>query len=82
MRPLIPISDAPKWVSLFELYDKIIKNGDCCTIKQLAINGGDLQALGVPKGQKIGEMLNAALDAVMHDPTLNTKEKLIKSLDL
>ncbi|MBR6401142.1 MAG: CCA tRNA nucleotidyltransferase [Firmicutes bacterium] len=80
--PDIGVPDAPKWVSLFELYDKIIKNGDCCTIKQLAINGGDLQALGVPKGQKIGEMLNAALDAVMHDPTLNTKEKLIKSLDL
>ena len=76
------LDNAKKMCKTFLMYDKIIKNGDCCTVKQLAVNGADLQALGIPKGQKIGELLGTALDAVMHDPSLNTKEKLIELLNL
>ena len=79
---LIDLDNAKKMCETSLMYEKIIKNKDCCTIGELAINGGDLQALGVPKGQRIGELLNTALDAVMHDPTLNTKEKLIEILKI
>ncbi len=79
---LIDLDNAKKMCEISLMYEKIIKNKDCCTIGGLAINGGDLQALGVPKGQKIGELLNTALDAVLHDPSLNTKEKLIEILNV
>ena len=59
------------------IFEQIIKNGDCCDLKHLAVSGGDLIAAGVPKGQMIGEKLEKALDAVLHDPEINTKEKLI-----
>ena len=39
-------------------------------------------AAGVPKGRQIGEMLEKALDAVMREPEMNTKEKLFELLEL
>ncbi|MGH7518599.1 MAG: CCA tRNA nucleotidyltransferase [Gemmatimonadales bacterium] len=42
----------------------------------LALNGNDLVALGVPRGPRIGEMLDLLLDRVLADPSLNTKETL------
>lgn len=45
-------------------------------MKTLAVSGKDLMELGVPKGPKIGECLNAALEEVMKDPAKNTKEYL------
>lgn len=65
---------------LYEIYDKIAENGDCCSIKQLAISGEDLIAAGVPRGKLIGEMLGRALEIVMQDPSLNTKTELKKRL--
>ena len=55
---------------------EILDNGDCFTLKTLAVSGKDLMELGVPKGPKIGECLNAALEEVMKDPAKNTKEYL------
>ena len=48
----------------------------CLSIRNLAISGSDLIALGMEPGKAIGEMLSALLDAVLEDPSLNTKEKL------
>lgn len=64
------------------MHDLVIENGDCCAIGGLAINGKDLISAGIPKGKAIGEMLEKALDAVMHDPELNTKDKLFKYLQI
>jgi tRNA nucleotidyltransferase (CCA-adding enzyme) len=49
---------------------------DCVTTKDLAIGGRDLIAIGMKPGPKIGETLDALLDAVLEDPGLNTSEKL------
>ena len=46
------------------------------SIKELAINGNNLAAIGY-SGEKIKEMLNQALDNVLKTPDNNTKEKLI-----
>ncbi|MBA3260438.1 MAG: hypothetical protein H0T68_13350 [Gemmatimonadales bacterium] len=43
---------------------------------QLAIGGGDVQALGV-SGPRIGEVLETLLDRVLEDPSLNTRERLL-----
>lgn len=60
------------------LLDEILKNGDCITLKQLAVNGGDLMRIGIPKGEILGEALNKLLDEVHKNPLLNEKECLLE----
>ncbi|HEU4587055.1 MAG TPA: CCA tRNA nucleotidyltransferase [Gemmatimonadales bacterium] len=55
---------------------EIRERGDALTRGQLALNGADLQALGIPRGPRIGELLDALLDRVLADPALNTRERL------
>ena len=53
----------------------IINNGECFTMKDLAITGKEL---GLPEGKAVGEMLEYLLDRVMQEPGLNTKEQLLQ----
>ena len=55
-----------------------LENGDCVAIASLAISGKDLIREGIAKGAEIGRVLSALLDAVLHDPTQNTPESLMK----
>ena len=48
----------------------------------LAINGGDLIRAGVQPGPELGQLLNAALDAVIEDNISNTREILLAHLGL
>jgi tRNA nucleotidyltransferase (CCA-adding enzyme) len=65
------------YVDTFEaLYRQILKNEDCVTKKDLAIGGKELIAMGMKPGPKIGETIDALLDAVLEEPALNTREKL------
>ena len=43
---------------------------------ELAVTGGDLQALGAA-GPRIGELLAALLDRVLDDPSLNQRDTLL-----
>ena len=54
----------------------IQKNGDCLTLKSLAIGGRDLLNLGVAQ-KEIGDILESLLSRVMDDPALNEKQALI-----
>ena len=54
----------------------ILKAGDCYSVKQLAVNGDDLSALGL-KGQALGETLNFLLEYVMEFPENNRRELLM-----
>jgi len=47
-------------------------------IKDLAIRGNDLAAIGWPKGPSMGRALAELLEAVLDDPELNTREKLLE----
>jgi putative nucleotidyltransferase with HDIG domain len=47
------------------------------SLKDLAVNGNDLQALGIPGGREIGRILRVLLDAVLTDPSLNSREALL-----
>lgn len=49
----------------------------CVTLKQLAVNGVDLMAAGIPKGQMIGRTLNALLDKVLDETLPNVKSVLL-----
>ena len=55
------------------------KNNECYLLKDLKINGRDLEKLGY-KGKEIGIKLNQILDIVMKEPNLNNKENIIKLL--
>ncbi|HUX36317.1 MAG TPA: CCA tRNA nucleotidyltransferase [Rectinemataceae bacterium] len=55
---------------------KIIEAQEALAIKDLAVKGEDLAAIGVPRGPIMGKMLNELLEAVIEDPSLNSKERL------
>ena len=63
--------------SLFALYKEIKENKEPFGIKNLAVDGNDLIALGIT-GRDIGTTLNHLLEMVIDNPALNEKEKLIK----
>jgi tRNA nucleotidyltransferase (CCA-adding enzyme) len=48
--------------------------------KDLAVNGGDVMAAGVPRGPKVGEALRYLLEKVIEEPSLNTREALLALL--
>ena len=50
-----------------------------CTLSELAVSGKDLTDLGF-RGKAVGDTLHALLDAVLEDPTLNTRESLLALL--
>ena len=58
-----------------KVFEEIIEEQSCFTLKQLAVNGNDLKELGFT-GKKIGEVLNFLLEKVIENPELNEKEKL------
>lgn len=49
----------------------------CLSLRSLAISGSDIISLGLASGKEVGAMLSRLLDAVIEDPSLNEKEKLI-----
>jgi hypothetical protein len=52
------------------------QRGDPVSRSQLAIDGQDVQALGV-RGPRVGEILATLLDRVLDDPSRNTRESLL-----
>lgn len=65
---------------LTELYQQILEEKNCISIKSLAVNGSDLIAAGMQPGKAIGETLHRMLDMVLEDPSLNTKEYLLSQI--
>ncbi|HQH33348.1 MAG TPA: hypothetical protein PLA84_07445, partial [Petrotogaceae bacterium] len=45
---------------------------------ELEIDGNDILALGVRKGPMIGEILEYLLEMVLKDPSINSRQELIK----
>lgn len=60
------------------LYAEIMAKNQCISLRTLEITGNDLIALGVPKGRRIGEILNRLLDDVLQEPENNVHEYLIE----
>ena len=62
-----------------KIIEEIEKNDECYLLKDLKINGKDLEKLGY-KGKEIGIKLNQILDIVMKEPNLNDKDTILKLL--
>ena len=65
---------------LERVLDEVIASNDAFSLKQLAIDGNDALVLGVPAGPRIGELLDAALDAVIEEKLPNEREALVAFL--
>ncbi len=59
--------------------EKALSQNSTLGIKDLAINGNDLLAIGIRPGKEIGIALNELLEAVTDDPEMNTREKLLEA---
>lgn len=57
----------------------IMAENACLTVKDLALNGHDLMALG-HSGPKIGKILNALLQLVVDEEISNTREALLAAI--
>jgi tRNA nucleotidyltransferase (CCA-adding enzyme) len=64
----------PPWAAAMRA---IRRRGDALSRSDLAITGSDLQALGA-QGPEIGRALASLLERVLEEPSLNTREHLLK----
>lgn len=60
------------------LYEEICRKRECISLKDLAVTGTDLIALGIPPGKEIGMLLNDLLEIVLEKPERNTREELLR----
>lgn len=67
-----------RYVDEYEaLYNNIVADENCLCVKDLAVDGSDLIAAGVPQGRQIGAYLHRLLELVVDEPERNTKDFLI-----
>lgn len=63
---------------MYDICNMIFERGDCVSLKNLAITGRELIAMGIPAGRQMGEILNSLLMLVLDNPQLNDREQLSK----
>ncbi len=51
--------------------------GECTSLKELRLTGNDLMEAGMKPGREMGALLRELLQAVIDDPSLNTREQLL-----
>jgi tRNA nucleotidyltransferase (CCA-adding enzyme) len=56
----------------------VLGSGDPVAIGELAIDGNDLKTLGLQPGPEYSRILESCLDAVIDDPELNDRERLLE----
>jgi putative nucleotidyltransferase with HDIG domain len=63
---------------LRERIEAVMARGKALSLKDLTISGRDLLDAGFEPGRRIGIILQELLEAVLSDPALNRKEKLLE----
>ncbi len=58
--------------------DSLLEMEHAFKLKDLKVNGNDLLAAGLTAGPQTGLILNELLEAVLEDPSLNTRERLLE----
>ena len=62
--------------TLIDQWEAVLASEDCFSLKQLAVKGNDLTALGL-RGPAVGRALDALLDQVMEEKLPNDRGALI-----
>ena len=71
---------AADFAALSELAEQLDADGVCCRVSQLAVNGRDLMAAGVPEGPGIRKVLEALLDGVIREEYPNERQALLAAV--
>lgn len=69
--------DMAQFGQIRRVLDEIRAEDACLTVKDLAVNGSDLLALGV-QGKAVGELLNALLEQVLDETLPNERDALLQ----
>ena len=75
--PQFTLERLDKVFKVERLLEEVIKDNECFTLKDLAINGNDLKEMGF-KGKEIGFYLNYFLNSVINETIKNEREELLK----
>ena len=71
---------SPDAEEIRRLREEIIRDGDCVSLKDLAVKGRDLLEAGVERGPMVGEILNHLFNLVLLYPEKNDRELLLKEV--
>ena len=70
-----------EWLEeLGRLFKEIRREGECLSLKDLAVSGRDLMEAGIEPGPGLGRILQTLLETVLEEPSRNTKEYLLSNL--
>jgi len=61
-----------------EILEKVLAENACFSMNDLAVNGRDLMGIGAVEGERMGDMLEAALHAVIDGEIPNEHDKLLE----
>ena len=65
--------------ALWQRVEKEIAAANAFSLRDLKIDGNEImRELDMPRGPKVGQILNALFERVLDEPSLNTSEKLIE----
>ena len=59
------------------LLESVLREEPCVSLRKLHIDGNDLLAMGVPRGKRVGVILQRLLDAVLDGKLANKRETLV-----
>ena len=62
---------------IMSLYDEIMAEEPCLTVKDLKVRGGDVIGLGIEKGPMVGKVLDDVLVRVLDEQLNNDKDEIM-----
>ena len=71
-------ADPRSVLPLLDRVDDLRSKDQAFSLRDLAIGGNELAGMGWPRGPSMGRALAELLEAVLDDPDLNTRERLIE----
>ncbi len=73
------LGDAPDFGETAKLLSRLEEENTCLTLRDLAVKGGDLIAIGFVPGKALGDCLSALLRQVLDDQLPNQKGALLQA---
>ena len=72
---------ADEWENGCRAVERILERKDACWNRsQLAVNGGDILRIGVPRGPEVGRILDGLLEDVISGRVPNDRERLLRRI--
>ena len=77
-KPNFEQSRIDKVNTIEQILEEVLKEDECFSLKDLAVNGKDLMSVGYKAGKELGNTLNEILQLVIDGECPNEKEKLLE----